>query len=110
MHLLVSTKYVTSNHNLFPLRQRVRQGPTTAGRSMTSPGQPEPAVLVPPRLTSSAYALLVRHGLVARRWHLQGRHGSRTYAIPDGGGGARAPGTRGGGGWASRCSPGQQSG
>ena len=62
---------------------------------MTSPGQPEPAVLVPPRLTSSAYALLVRHGLVARRWHLQGRHGSRTYAIPDGGGGGAGAGDKG---------------
>ena len=39
----------------------------------------EPVLLVPPKLTGPAYALLVKHGLVARTWHLEGRFGSRTF-------------------------------
>lgn len=36
-------------------------------------------LLVPPRLTQVAFQLLVRHALVARSWHLEGRYGSRTH-------------------------------
>ena len=39
----------------------------------------EPVLLVPPRLTQSAYALLVKNNLVPRKWHLEGRYGSRTF-------------------------------
>ena len=43
----------------------------------------EPVLLVPPQLTQSAYALLVKHGLVPRKWHLEGRYGSRTFRPSD---------------------------
>lgn len=46
-------------------------------------GAEEPVLLVPPRLTQSAYALLVKHGLVPRKWHLEGRYGSRTFRPSD---------------------------
>lgn len=43
----------------------------------------EPVLLVPPQLTRSAYALLVKHGLVPRKWHMEGRYGSRTFRPSD---------------------------
>ena len=43
----------------------------------------EPVLLVPPQLTQSAYALLVKHGLVPRKWHMEGRYGSRTFRPSD---------------------------
>ena len=43
----------------------------------------EPVLLVPPQLTKSAFALLVKHGLVPRKWHMEGRYGSRTFRPSD---------------------------
>ena len=43
----------------------------------------EPVLLIPPQLTQSAYALLVKHGLVPRKFHLEGRYGSRTFRPSD---------------------------
>lgn len=68
---------------------RARRRPTTIQRrqattTMSNPVAPtkapkEPVLLVPPRLTQSAYALLVKNDLVPRKWHLEGRYGSRTF-------------------------------
>lgn len=44
----------------------------------------EPVLLVPPRLTQSAYATLSHAACVPRRWHLEGRYGSRTHCCEDG--------------------------
>ena len=43
----------------------------------------EPVLLVPPRLTKSSYATLLSLDCVPRKWHLAGRHGSRTHKILD---------------------------
>ena len=43
----------------------------------------EPVLVVPPHRTQSSYALLVKHGLVPRKWHLEGRYGSRTFRPSD---------------------------
>ena len=50
---------------------------------ITAAAAEEPVLLVPPQLTKSAYALLVKHGLVPRKWHLEGRYGSRTFRPSD---------------------------
>ncbi|KAJ9447985.1 Modification methylase DsaV [Diplonema papillatum] len=42
----------------------------------------EPVLLLPPRLTASGYKTLERCGCIARRWHTEGRHGSRVRADP----------------------------
>ena len=41
----------------------------------------EPVLVVPAKLTSSAYAVLVSHNAVARKWHNEGRYGSRTHPV-----------------------------
>ncbi|GFH50119.1 hypothetical protein CTEN210_06595 [Chaetoceros tenuissimus] len=41
----------------------------------------EPVLLVPPKLTKSSYATLIQYDLVARKWHLEGRYGSRTHKV-----------------------------
>ena len=43
----------------------------------------EPVLLVPPRLTKSSYATLLSLDYVPRKWHLEGRHGSRTHKVED---------------------------
>ena len=43
----------------------------------------EPVLLVPPKLTKSAYAILLDHNLVPRKWHPEGRYGSRTHKFKD---------------------------
>ena len=40
-------------------------------------------LLVPPKLTKSAYQILLRNCLVPRPWHSAGRHGSRTHRVGD---------------------------
>lgn len=42
-------------------------------------------LLVPPRLTKTSYKILLECQCVARSWHLQGRHGSRTHKHMEGG-------------------------
>lgn len=44
----------------------------------------EPVLLVPPKLTKSSYATLLQYNLVARKWHLEGRYGSRTHKVQGG--------------------------
>lgn len=41
----------------------------------------EAVLIVPPNLTKSAYATLIKHNLVPQRWHLEGRYGSRTHRV-----------------------------
>lgn len=41
----------------------------------------EPVLVVPPQLTKSAYATLLALDYVPRKWHLEGRYGSRTHKI-----------------------------
>lgn len=43
----------------------------------------EPVLVVPRKLTQLAYATLVQNACVSRPWHLQGRYGSRTFAVGD---------------------------
>lgn len=43
----------------------------------------EPVLLVPPKLTKSAYAQLLNLNLVPRKWHPEGRYGSRTHKVND---------------------------
>ena len=43
----------------------------------------EAVLLVPPKLTKSAYQTLLRNCVVPRPWHLAGRHGSRTHRVGD---------------------------
>ena len=38
-------------------------------------------LLVPPKLTQSTHAILLRADCLARPWHLEGRFGSRTHAV-----------------------------
>ena len=38
-------------------------------------------LLVPPKVTQSAHALLLKANCLARPWHLEGRFGSRTHAV-----------------------------
>ena len=46
----------------------------------------EPVLLVPPRLSKSAYATLLSHDYVPRKWHVEGRYGSRTHKVEGSGG------------------------
>ena len=57
--------------------------PPSADADAVAVQEEEPVLLVPPQLTQSAYALLVKHGLVPRKWHLEGRYGSRTFRPSD---------------------------
>ena len=41
----------------------------------------EPVLVVPRRLTQSANATLLAHNCVGRKWHLESRYGSRTFAV-----------------------------
>lgn len=43
----------------------------------------EDVLVVPQRLTQSAYATLKRHSVVPETWHLEGRFGSRTHRIDE---------------------------
>jgi DNA (cytosine-5)-methyltransferase 1 len=48
------------------------------------PEEPQEAVLlIPPKLTKSAYQTLLKAGVVPRPWHTAGRHGSRTHRVGD---------------------------
>ena len=43
----------------------------------------EPVLAVPPKLTATTFALLKGAGLVAQRWNVEGRYGSRTGKLSD---------------------------
>ena len=43
----------------------------------------EPVLLVQPRNTKSGYAILLKYNCVPRKWHLEGRYGSRTHRVGD---------------------------
>lgn len=43
----------------------------------------EDIVVVPKQWTKNAYEILVKHNVVPRPWHLEGRWGSRTHRIDD---------------------------
>ena len=43
----------------------------------------EPVLLVSPKLTKSTYAQLLNFNLVPRKWHPEGRYGSRTHKVND---------------------------
>ena len=43
--------------------------------------QNEDVLLVPQRLTKSAYDILSKYGVNSKPWHFQGRYGSRTHRI-----------------------------
>ena len=71
-----------------PMTNRKRKAapsvpPSADADAVAVPKEEEPVLLVPPQLTQSAYALLVKHGLVSRKWHLDGRYGSRTFRPSD---------------------------
>lgn len=44
----------------------------------------EIVLLVPKRLGTKAYTLLIENNLVPRKYHLEGRYGSRTHVLSDG--------------------------
>ena len=43
----------------------------------------EPVLLVPPKLAKTSYATLLSHNYVPRKWHPEGRYGSRTPKVQD---------------------------
>jgi len=51
------------------------------GRMPTQCNCKEYVLHIPPRLTKSAYRLLIKYNIVPRQWHLEGRFGSRTHNV-----------------------------
>ncbi len=43
----------------------------------------EPVLLLPPQLTKSTYATLLALDFVPRKWHVEGRYGSRTHKVEE---------------------------
>jgi DNA (cytosine-5)-methyltransferase 1 len=58
--------------------------PPTHHPSSTSPITTESVLHLPPRLTKSAYQILIATDSVPRSWHLEGRFGSRTHVVEKG--------------------------
>ena len=54
----------------------------TKGRVPHGCATKEHVIILPPRLTKSAYQTLIACNVVPRPWHLEGRFGSRTHDVP----------------------------